>query len=76
MMYDIFGLTIMVVRSHTIFLQVFDISRKVTYANLKKWFQELRRICQSCPVICVANKIDLDKKVCNDTMHCIWSSDG
>ena len=43
--------------------QVFDVSRKITYSNLNKWFKELRNTCEFCPVICVANKIDLNKKV-------------
>jgi len=30
---------------------------------LNKWFKELRNTCEFCPVICVANKIDLNKKM-------------
>merc|ERR1712066_409800 len=27
------------------------------------WYKELRQTCEHCPVICVANKIDLSPKV-------------
>lgn len=38
--------------------QVFDVTRKVTYKNLQRWYEELRRQRPSIPCICVANKID------------------
>ena len=36
----------------------FDITRKVTYKNLEKWYKELREHLPDVPVICVANKAD------------------
>jgi Rab-like protein 2 len=39
-------------------LQVFDITRKVTYTNLSKWYAELQENRPSIPCIVVANKID------------------
>eukprot|EP00941_MAST-03F_sp_MAST-3F-sp1_P001003 g1003.t1 len=42
---------------------VFDVTRKATYGNLKKWLTELREYCENIPVICVANKIDVNYKV-------------
>merc|ERR1740138_1592371 len=41
----------------------FDVTRKVTYKNLDKWMQELRENCPDIPVICVANKIDMDRSM-------------
>jgi len=38
--------------------QVFDITRKVTYTNLSKWYAELQENRPSIPCIVVANKID------------------
>lgn len=38
-------------------------TRKATYVHLKGWFQELRKYCEAIPVICVANKIDVDINV-------------
>lgn len=38
--------------------QAFDITRKVTYQNLTKWYQELQEMRPGIPVIVVANKID------------------
>jgi Rab-like protein 2 len=37
---------------------VFDATRKITYTNLAKWYQELRTHCPHIPCILVANKID------------------
>ena len=42
---------------------VFDVTRKSTYKNLEEWYSELREMCPFIPVICVANKIDLDLTV-------------
>jgi len=38
----------------------FDITRKVTYKNLEKWYKEMRIYCPDIPVICIANKVDAD----------------
>lgn len=44
-------------------LLVFDITRKVTYKNLAKWYKELRDYRQNIPCIVIANKIDVDYNV-------------
>lgn len=44
-------------------LQAFDVTRKVTYQNLSKWYKELRLHCENVPVILVANKIDINYEV-------------
>ena len=41
----------------------FDVTRKVTYKNLDRWYHELREYCPGIPTICVANKIDVDYRV-------------
>lgn len=41
----------------------FDVTRKQTYKNLPGWYKELREYRGSIPLICVANKIDVDEKV-------------
>jgi len=38
----------------------FDVTRKVTYKNLETWFKEIRQHCPDIPVLCVANKIDIE----------------
>lgn len=38
----------------------FDVTRKITYKNLDTWFTEVRNYCPDIPVICVANKIDIE----------------
>jgi len=38
----------------------FDVTRKVTYKNLETWYKEIRQHCPDIPVICVANKIDIE----------------
>nr|CAB3265393.1 rab-like protein 2A [Phallusia mammillata] len=39
---------------------VFDATRKITYKNLTKWYQELREFRPNIPCLLVANKIDVD----------------
>mmetsp|Transcript_374 Transcript_374/g.1284 ORF Transcript_374/g.1284 Transcript_374/m.1284 type:complete len:235 (+) Transcript_374:86-790(+) len=41
----------------------FDVTRKMTYKNLDKWYKELRMHCPDIPVICVANKVDADPEI-------------
>eukprot|EP00968_Pinguiococcus_pyrenoidosus_P003282 scaffold194_cov277-Pinguiococcus_pyrenoidosus.AAC.5 len=48
-------------------LMVFDVTRKMTYQHLAEWFGELRSYCEDIPVILVANKIDVDYKVREET---------
>ncbi len=43
-------------------LLVFDTTRKITYKNCMKWYNEFRTHCPSTPCILVGNKIDIDKK--------------
>lgn len=38
----------------------FDVTRKITYKNLETWFKEVRHHCPDIPIICVANKIDVE----------------
>merc|ERR1712087_33528 len=44
-------------------IMCFDVTRKQTYKNLPAWYKELREYRPNIPVICVANKIDVDTKV-------------
>ncbi|EFX70795.1 hypothetical protein DAPPUDRAFT_60871 [Daphnia pulex] len=41
---------------------IFDTVRKITYKNLKKWYDELRQYRPEIPCFCAANKIDGDYK--------------
>lgn len=41
----------------------FDVTRKVTYKNLEKWYKEMRHYCPDIPVILVANKVDADPAI-------------
>jgi len=38
----------------------FDVTRKVTYKNLETWHKEIGQHCPGTPVLCVANKIDIE----------------
>lgn len=42
---------------------VFDGTRKITYKNLTKWYEELRRYRPNIPCLLAANKIDEDMNV-------------
>eukprot|EP00921_Rhytidocystis_pertsovi_P015153 GHVQ01024212.1.p1 GENE.GHVQ01024212.1~~GHVQ01024212.1.p1 ORF type:complete len:206 (+),score=24.38 GHVQ01024212.1:699-1316(+) len=67
-------------------IMVFDVTRKVTYKNLEKWYQELQEYCPDIPCIVVANKIDSETNVTsrqfnfasshNLPLHFVSASDG
>ena len=42
-------------------IMVFDVTRKVTYQNMRKWYGEMRNQCPHIPCICIANKIDMQE---------------
>jgi len=46
---------------------VFDVTRQQTYKHLGRWLKELRETCEHIPVICIANKIDVNYKVVKKT---------
>lgn len=41
-------------------IMMFDISRKATYTNLKKWNAEVKKYCENIPIVLVANKVDMN----------------
>ena len=45
-------------------VQVFDVTRKITYKNLQNWYSELRQNRPDIPCILVANKIDGELSQC------------
>ncbi|CAM4832266.1 unnamed protein product [Rotaria magnacalcarata] len=42
---------------------IFDATRKITYKNLDRWYNELRDIRPHIPCLCVANKVDVATEV-------------
>ncbi|KAH7815238.1 Rabl2, Ras superfamily GTPase [Monocercomonoides exilis] len=38
----------------------FDVTRKITYTNMQKWWDELQKYSPNIPSVVVANKIDVD----------------
>jgi GTP-binding nuclear protein Ran len=41
---------------------MFDLTSKATYKSVPRWFRDLRRVCDSIPVILVGNKVDVKKR--------------
>jgi len=46
---------------------VFDVTRQETYKHMSRWLRELRETCEHIPVLCIANKIDVNYKVVKKT---------
>merc|ERR1712232_471696 len=38
---------------------MFDVSSRITYQNVPRWFQSLERACGKVPAVLVGNKVDL-----------------
>lgn len=41
-------------------IMLFDVTRKATYTNLKKWHGEVKKYCEDIPIVLVANKVDMN----------------
>lgn len=50
-------------------IMVFDVTRKLTYKNLERWYEELQDNCKGLPTIVVANKIDVDYRVTSKSFN-------
>lgn len=43
---------------------MFDVTSRITYKNVPKWYKDLVRICDNIPIVLVGNKVDVkDRKV-------------
>lgn len=37
---------------------MFDVTSRITYKNVPKWFKDITRICEGIPIVLVGNKVD------------------
>ena len=45
-------------------IMMFDVTSRITYKNIPKWYKDLTRICEGIPIVLVGNKVDQkDRKV-------------
>jgi GTP-binding nuclear protein Ran len=41
---------------------MFDLTSRVTYKNVPKWYKDLTRICENIPIVLVGNKADVKER--------------
>ncbi len=37
---------------------MFDVTSRITYKNVPKWYKDITRICENIPIVLVGNKVD------------------
>lgn len=37
---------------------MFDVTSRITYKNLSKWYHDVTRVCDNIPIVCLGNKVD------------------
>jgi len=43
---------------------MFDVTSRITYKNVPKWYKDITRVCDNVPIVLVGNKVDVkDRKV-------------
>ena len=43
---------------------MFDVTSRITYKNVPKWYKDVTRVCDNIPIVLVGNKVDVkDRKV-------------
>merc|ERR1711972_551764 len=42
---------------------MFDVTSRITYQNVPKWFQDIQRACGKLPCVMVGNKVDTKDRV-------------
>jgi GTP-binding nuclear protein Ran len=40
---------------------MFDVTARITYKNVPKWYKDLTRICENIPIVLVGNKVKKQK---------------
>ncbi len=41
---------------------MFDVTSRITYKNVPKWYKDLTRICENIPMVLVGNKVDAKER--------------
>lgn len=43
---------------------MFDVTSRITYSNVPKWYKDMIRVCENIPIVLIGNKVDVkDRKV-------------
>ncbi|OMJ89087.1 hypothetical protein SteCoe_8808 [Stentor coeruleus] len=50
---------------------MFDVTSKMTYKDVDKWYRDLIRVCENIPIVLIGNKVDVkDRKVDTEMISC------
>lgn len=41
---------------------MFDVTARITYKNVPKWYKDLTRVCEEAPIVLVGNKVDVKER--------------
>lgn len=41
---------------------MFDLTARITYKNVPRWYKDITRICDNIPIVLAANKLDIPER--------------
>lgn len=42
---------------------MFDVTTRITYKNVARWYKDLTRVCETIPIVLVGNKVDQKDRI-------------
>lgn len=51
---------------------MFDVTSRLTYKNVPKWYKDLKRVCENIPIVLCGNKVDVKDRIVQPRQVTFW----